>query len=126
MRNMSFMLTTDQVRAGTKTVTRRDGWWFLKPGDRVMACVKCQGLGKGGRIEKIREIEIVSTRAEPLSDLLIAPGGAYTASEMKAEGFPGLEARAFVKMFCESHNGVALNTRVNRIEFKYVDGGGAR
>ena len=29
MRNMSFMLTTEQMYAGTKTVTRRNGWWFL-------------------------------------------------------------------------------------------------
>ena len=64
MRNMSFMLTTAQIRAGTKTVTRRLGWKFLKPGDRLMACVKCQGLGKGGKIEKIREIEVVSVRQE--------------------------------------------------------------
>jgi hypothetical protein len=30
---MSFMLTIDQVKNKTKTVTRRTGWTFLKPGD---------------------------------------------------------------------------------------------
>jgi len=50
MRNMSFFLTTDQIRNKTKTVTRRDGWLFLKPGDIVQACVKCQGLKKGEKI----------------------------------------------------------------------------
>ena len=50
-RNMSFSLTTDQVRNRTKTVTRRLGWWknkhgkrLLQVGDIVNACVKCMGL----------------------------------------------------------------------------------
>ena len=34
-RNMSFSMTTGPFRARTKTVTRRFGWWFLKPGDVV-------------------------------------------------------------------------------------------
>lgn len=50
MRNMSFMLTTAQIRDRSKTVTRRLGWWNLRVGDVVMACEKCQGLGKGGKI----------------------------------------------------------------------------
>jgi hypothetical protein len=37
MRNMSFFLTTAQFLDGTKDVTRRKGWRFLKPGDRFMA-----------------------------------------------------------------------------------------
>lgn len=39
-RNMSFALTTDQVKDRVKTVTRRNGWWFLKPGDIVNAVKK--------------------------------------------------------------------------------------
>jgi hypothetical protein len=118
MRNMSFMLTTAQVRAGTKTVTRRHRWWKLKAGDRIMACVKCQGLGKGGKIEHIREIEIVSTRREPLYEICLRPirGG---KDECAREGFPGMSAIDFVKMFCE-HMGVSSKTRINRIEFQYV------
>jgi hypothetical protein len=30
---MSFALTTEQIRVQKKTVTRRLGWEFLKPGD---------------------------------------------------------------------------------------------
>ena len=41
------MLTKEQILARTKTVTRRLGWWFLKPGDVVWACEKCMGLKKG-------------------------------------------------------------------------------
>ena len=43
-RNMSFALTTEQVRRREKTVTRRRGWWFLKPGDIVTAVKKARGL----------------------------------------------------------------------------------
>ena len=39
-RNMSFMITKEQVRNRTKTVTRRLGWAFLKPGDIVNAVEK--------------------------------------------------------------------------------------
>jgi len=33
MRNMSFSMTVDQIRDGSKTVTRRLGWLFLNFGD---------------------------------------------------------------------------------------------
>ena len=45
-RNMSFAMTTEQIRARTKTVTRRFGWWFLKAGDQVWAVEKAMGLKK--------------------------------------------------------------------------------
>jgi len=47
------MHTKQQIYDGTKTETTRKGWGFLKPGDMVMACEQCQGLGKGGKIVKI-------------------------------------------------------------------------
>ena len=65
-RNMSFMLTTDQLRAGTKDVTRRLGWWFLKPGDLVWACEKCMGLKKGQKVKRLRLIRVLKTNAERL------------------------------------------------------------
>ena len=46
-RNMSFALTTEQFKARTKTVTRRFGWWFLKPGDVVRGVEKAMGLKPG-------------------------------------------------------------------------------
>jgi hypothetical protein len=121
MRNMSFMLTTTQVREGTKTVTRRPGWWFLKPGDRLMACVKCQGLGKGGTIEKIREIEVVSTKREPLSDIEDYDND-HGRAECVREGFPGMMGYGFMTMFLRHMGWDSTDTQneVNRIEFKYV------
>ncbi len=110
-RNMSFMLTTEQVRNKTKTVTRRLGWWFLKTGDILNACVKCMGLKKGEKVEKIYQIRIVSTRNEPL--YLI------NQEECRKEGFPEMAPEKFVGMFCREMK-CWNNTIVNRIEFEYI------
>lgn len=58
-RNISFALTTDQIRDRTKTVTRRKGWKFLKAGDTLNACVKCMGLRPGEQIERLAIIRVV-------------------------------------------------------------------
>lgn len=114
MRNMSFFYTKDQVRAGTKTETTRPGWNFLKPGDRVMACEKCQGLGKGGKIVKIRPIEIVKT--EKIHALSIC----YTKKNVNAEGFPGMTPITFVRSILVEKCKLSLGDQVNRITFKYI------
>jgi len=111
MRNMSFMLTTEQIRNKTKTVTRRLGWWFLHGGDLVMACVKCQGLAKGETIEKIRPIEIVSAWAQKLNKI--------TKEEVVREGFPEMSRMDFIDMFCREM-GTPPDVMVNRIEFRYL------
>lgn len=111
-RNMSFMLTERQIEDGTKNVTRRLGWWFLKPGDLVMACVKCMGLKKGEKVQRIRQIQIVSTRKERLDTI--------TQAEVVREGFPWMTPPEFVEMFCV-HMACFPETQVNRIEFEYLD-----
>jgi len=100
------MLTTKQVRNKTKTVTRRLGWWNLKPGEIVNACVKCMGLKRGEKIEKICPIRIVSTRPEALGDI--------TQADVILEGFPTWTPEQFIDMFME-HNGVTAKREVNRI-----------
>ncbi len=117
MRYMSFALTTEQVRNRTKGVTRRLGWAKLKPGERLMAAVKCQGIKKGEHVEKICEIECVTNTAEPLNKMEIYPD--YGKSEVILEGFPKMTGKEFVTMFCE-HNKCLRHTPVNRIAFKYV------
>jgi len=120
-RNMSFSKTTPQVRARTKTVTRRTGWWFLKPGEIVNAIEKGQGLKKGEEVVVICQIRIVSTRPEPLSRLI--KDTAYGFGETTKEGFkdhPELQwPGVFAEFFC-ALNGCELDTEVNRIEFEYV------
>lgn len=117
-RNMSFFLTTNQVRNKTKTVTRRLGWWFLKPGEIINACVKCQGLGKGGKIERICKIRIVDVREELLNTM--ASLDDYGEKEATLEGFPGLTGSEFVEMFCRNMK-CEPYCIVNRIEFKYIE-----
>jgi len=110
-RNMSFSLTTRQVRKRQKTVTRRVGWWFLKPGDVVNAVEKAMGLRKGERIRPICRIRIVSTRKEPLS--------AITDADVVREGFGTMPREWFIQMFCKTH-GCRSDDAVNRIEFEYL------
>ena len=109
-RNMSFMLTKEQIRAKTKTVTRRLGWWFLKPDDVVWACEKCMGLKKGEKVRRICLIQIVDTHPEPLT--------AITQEECAKEGFPDMTPGQFIKMFCDFDR-CKPDTIVNRIEFRY-------
>lgn len=91
-RNMSFMLTTQQV-------------------------VKAQGLKKGEQVVKIHLIEVVSTRWEPLNKMVYDP--VYGYHECILEGFPDLTPDEFVAMFCE-HNKCKPDEPINRIEFKYL------
>jgi len=110
-RNMSFNLTTEQIKTKSKTVTCRLGWWFLKPGDILNACEKCQGLKKGEKINKLCKIRVVSTRKESINII--------TWEDCKKEGFPHLAPWEFVQMFRQKMKlpGYPI---VNRIEFEYV------
>ena len=114
MRNMSFALTTAQVRAGTKTVTRRFGWWNLKPGDLVQPVYKTMGLKKGEKVAPIRgPIRIVSVRKERVRDV--------TLDDVAREGFPGWPKEAFIGVLTDNFLKAGLLTPVNRIAFEYTD-----
>ena len=110
-RNMSFSLTTEQIRKKTKTVTRRNGWWFLRPGDIVTAVEKARGLKKGEKVKRICRIRIVSVRAEPL--------GAVSDEDVAREGFPGKDRDWFMQTYCRL-NRCGGDVVVNRIEFEYL------
>ncbi len=111
MRNISFSLTTDQVRAGTKDITRRLGWLFLKENEHLMAVVKCQGLKKGEKVQRIRKIKVKSISREPLNEI--------NRLDVIREGFPNMSIQQFVLMFCRA-NKCEPSTIVTRIEFEYV------
>jgi hypothetical protein len=66
MQNISFTLTTAQVRARSKTVTRRIGWENLKAGTLLCAVEKGQGLKKGERAKKLGVIRVTNVRREEL------------------------------------------------------------
>jgi len=110
-RNMGFSMTTSQVRARTKTVTRRFGWWFLKPGDIVRGVEKAMGLQKGEKINPLAMVRVVSTRPEPLN--------AITQADVIAEGFPEWTPSQFVQMLVD-HYKADPSATVNRIEFEYL------
>jgi hypothetical protein len=105
------MLTTEQVRNKTKTVTRRNGWWFLKPGDILNAVEKAMGLKKGEKIKHICQVIVKSTRAEALNVI--------TDDELVLEGFPDMSRDEFIAMYCR-HNRCPEDEIVNRIEFGYI------
>jgi hypothetical protein len=111
MRNISFSLTTPQFIDGTKDVTRRKGWTFLKPGDRLMAVKKAMGLKPGEKIERLGAIEVVSVSRIPLYCMDVG--------ECRREGFPGMAPSEFWQMFCE-HMGGGPDQIVTRIEFRKV------
>lgn len=129
---MSFSLTAPQILARTKTVTRRIGWGFLKPGELVQAIEKGQGLKKGEKVKRLAVLRIVDVRPEPLSRLLPERGRshlqprqpleqAYALREIEREGFRDTHSpQQFVQMFCRTHKGCTPATVVHRIEFAYV------
>lgn len=125
MRNISFSLTESQFLDDSKTVTRRLGWRFLKPGDHLMACRKCMGLKPGESIVRLGEIEVVSVRFEPLNRMSRVSEFAkreigYGKTEAIAEGFPHLSGDQFVAMFCKHMNVRRPDTEITRIQFRRV------
>jgi hypothetical protein len=105
------MHTTEQFLEQTKTVTRRVGWKFLKPGDVLNGCKQCQGLKKGEKVIKLGQIKVVSIKREQLCKI--------TRSDIVKEGFSGLTKWEFIAFFCE-YMKVTPQTIVTRIEFEYI------
>ncbi|KKN77646.1 hypothetical protein LCGC14_0357710 [marine sediment metagenome] len=113
MRNMSFSKTTGQARDRSKIVTRRWGWWFLKPGDKVQQVEKCMGLKLGEKVKKIHVIEITSVGEEPLGDI--------TDDECVREGLELLTVTGLQDLLRSMKPKKFKGEHPNRIEFKYVD-----
>jgi hypothetical protein len=117
-RLMSVALTEDAIRSRTKTVTRRLGWRFLKPGDHLTLCRKVMGRKKpDGTVEplvRLAEVEVVSVRQERLHKI--------TEQDVRAEGFAGWTAEQFVEFFCEHIPRAYPTGYVTRIEWRYLDG----
>lgn len=122
MRNMSFAMTTDQIMDGSKDVTRRLGWEFLKVGDILRPVRKCMGLRPGEKIVQLRDpIRAVDVRREPLRRMIDDVD--YGFEEVRREGFawhPDYRwPSAWVAMFCATHRGCTPDTVITRIVFEY-------
>lgn len=117
-RNMSFAMTTRQFLDGSKTVTRRTGWKFLKAGDIVCGVEKGMGLKKGEKVKRLGLIRILHVNREPLWNINLLGN----RKELTFEGFPNMSGRRFIVMFCDA-NGGDHNQIVTRIEFEHIEGG---
>lgn len=110
-RLMSVSLTEDAVRERRKTVTRRTGWKFLRPGDRLTLCRKVMGRKPGEPLVRIAEVEVIYVRREPLASI--------TGDDVSREGFPGRSPLWFVQFFTD-HMGGDPRQDVTRIEWRYL------
>lgn len=115
-RLMSVAFTEQAVRDRSKTVTRRKGWEFLKPRDRLTLCRKVMGRKPDEPLERMAEVEVVSVRREPLFEI--------TDAEVALEGFPGMPVEEFVGRFFFVAQGMRSSDEVTRIEWRYLDGDG--
>lgn len=111
-RLMSFALTTQQIIDKSKTVTRRMGWGFLKPGDTLFAVDKVMGFKRGEKPRHLGMIRVVSVRREPLN--LITP------EDVAREGFPDWTPAQFVEMV-QNHYRVAQDVLMTRIKFEHLE-----
>ena len=125
-RLMSVAFTEDAVRNRTKTVTRRKGWTFLKPGDRLTLCRKVMGRKPGEPLERICDVEVVNVERQRL-DLLVNPTCpiGWAEEEMEREGFPGMVPWQFVNRYFIDAQGMRASDLVTRIEWRYLDGAAA-
>jgi hypothetical protein len=124
VRNISFFMTTQQIRDRSKTVTRRLGWAFLdgaRAGVQLQPIVKGQGIKPGGHVERIGgPIVVVSARREPLRRMLDEPE--YGQAECVAEGYPDLTPEQFVAKFIAGNaKRCTADTVVTRLEFTYLE-----
>lgn len=115
-RNMSFAMTQRQIIDRWKTVTRRDGWLFVRPGDLLRPVDRVMGFRKGERPQPLLPerwlIEVVAVRREPLE--------AITPDDVSREGFPGMTPAEFVTLY-RRHGDKSKDRKVARIEFNYVE-----
>lgn len=129
-RLMSVAFTEQAVIERRKTVTRRKGWTFLKPGDRLTLCRKVMGRKPGEPLVRLAEVEVVHVQRHPLRLLWEweANDGARqeVEDEIAAEGFPGMHPRVFVSRFFLDAQGMHLDEDVTRIEWRFLDEEGTR
>lgn len=113
-RRMSFSLTTAQLVAREKDVTRRLGWLDTREGDTIVALEKGMGLRKGEHQVELGTIRVVRVSRERLNTI--------SADECRREGFPGMTPAAFVELFCKA-NRCDPAAFVTRIEFAFTPKG---
>ena len=112
-RNISFAMTKEQVRARTKTQTRRFAWWKLKPDTILQGVEKGMGLKPGEKVVKLALIRVTDVRVEPLN--------AISQADVIAEGFAWMCPAQFVDFLLSKYPKIARDEPVNVITFEYLD-----
>lgn len=111
-RNMSFRMTTDQIRRQTKSITRRMGWGAVKTGQLIQPVVQGMGLPRGAKVERIGfPIKVLIVRRERLNLI--------TEADVICEGYPDMEPADFVTKFCQANKGCQPDSYITRIGFLY-------
>lgn len=123
---MSVAFTEQAVIERRKTVTRRKGWLFVKPGDRLTLCRKVMGRKKGEPLVRLAEVEVVDVRRESLAVLSDWYGDdeyREQCAEVRREGFDPdhLGPAAFVHRYFVRAQGMKADDEVTRIEWRYLD-----
>lgn len=123
-RLISVSHTTEQVRARTKTETRRLGWWkdrngrqLVKVGDTLTLCEKVMGRKAGEPLVRICDVRVTDVRRERLCDI--------TPEDVAAEGFPDWSVDDFVAFFCDTF-GTHEATVITVIRWDYLEATHAR
>ncbi len=119
---MSVSHTEEAVRARRKTVTRRLGWRFLRPGDRLRLCRKVMGRKPGEPLVRIAEVEVVDVRRERLIDMsgedVVREGVPPDRFGYLIDGQP--PAITWVGWYADLM-GISPYDEVTRIEWRYLD-----
>lgn len=119
-RLMSVSHTEAAVRDRTKTVTRRLGWRFLKPGDRLTLCRKVMGRAKGEPINRIVDVEVVSVRRERLSAIANEDVEREGGHQLALDDAGRSPADAFASWFAWAMH-CHVDDEVTRIEWRYLE-----
>jgi len=114
-RNMSFHFTRESFENRTQTVTRRQGWDDLKPGEILRAVNKIGGLKVGEKVKELGWIKIISVDNEPVYKI----SDKDCISEGR-EGHPELSSRQYIRQYCR-HNRCEPSDVSQRITFVHLD-----
>jgi hypothetical protein len=112
MLNISCSLTRKQIWERTKTETRRLGWLHARVGMELQFCEKCQGLKRGEKLVKVRQVRVTEVRRERLD--------AIDQEGVNREGFPEMTPAQFVEMFCRNMK-CKPDMVITVIRFEYLD-----
>ena len=105
-------MTTEQILNQTKTVTRRNGWKKLMPGDLIQPIEKGMGLRKGEKQVLLGPpIRVISISSQQLHQI--------TQDDCIKEGFPHMSPQDFIQMYMRA-NKCNRSKVVQRIEYEYL------